>query len=148
MPKPSGEWLHEDMKEYRSLGINHILSLLIPDEVEELGLEREPDVYGDNGLRFTRFGIADRGLPDASLLLALAKELAEEIADGGSIAVHCRAGIGRSGLVASCILQHLGMTAPESIAKVSQARGVQIPDTQEQRKFILDYNSYAFPDAH
>lgn len=141
MPKPSGEWLREDIAAYRASGIDHILSLLCQDEVEELGLQREPELCDDNGLRFTGFDIADRGLPDASELLILAERLANEIAEGVSLAVHCRAGIGRSGVVASCILQHLGMTALEAIAKVSQARGVQIPDTQVQREFILDYRS-------
>lgn len=143
MPKPSGEWLHEDVDEYRSLGIDHILSLLSLDEMEELGLQGEQVACGNKRLRFTRFGIVDRGLPDVSQLVPLAEKLAREIAEGASLAVHCRAGIGRAGLVASCILQHLGLTATDAIAIVSQARGVQIPDTQEQVEFILDYHSYA-----
>lgn len=141
MPKPSAEWLREDMKIYRSMGIDHIISLLCQDEIEELGLHEERDACRDTGMRFTRFEIADRGLPDVSQLVPLAETLAGEIAEGASLAVHCRAGIGRSGLVASCILQHLGLTASEAIARVSEGRGVKIPDTQEQANFILEYRS-------
>jgi protein-tyrosine phosphatase len=55
---------------------------------------------------------------------------------GQNVAVHCRAGIGRSGMVAACSLVALGLAAPLAQAEVSKARGVAIPDTVEQGVFI------------
>ena len=57
-----------------------------------------------------------------------------------NVAVHCRAGIGRSGLVASCILIKDDMTAEAAIKLVSSGRGVPIPETAEQSAFILEYS--------
>jgi len=41
MPKPSGEWLAEDLGHCRSVGIDTIVSMLEPDEVAELLLHDE-----------------------------------------------------------------------------------------------------------
>jgi len=58
---------------------------------------------------------------------------------GKNIAIHCRAGIGRTGLSASCLLICDGYSAEAAMDMVSAARGVQIPDTEEQFDFICDF---------
>ncbi|AWF81293.1 hypothetical protein BTJ40_10945 [Microbulbifer sp. A4B17] len=55
------------------------------------------------------------------------------------IAIHCRAGIGRKGITASCLLIKDNMSSQEAIDMVSATRGIPIPDTQEQYDFICDY---------
>jgi|GEM_PF-3709859 len=72
--------------------------------------------------------IPDRDIPQspASPLLG---ELAEQLQSGKSIAIHCRQGIGRSGIINAALLMHLGSTAEAAIAKVSVARGLAIPET-------------------
>lgn len=139
MPKPSGEWLVEDIAHYNTHGITDIISLLRDDEVEELDLKNEVEVCNAAGINFKRLPIQDRGLPEILHLRRLAKQVAEQIDTGRSVAVHCRAGIGRAGLLVCCILQELGFGAIQALAYVSDARGVRVPDTPEQRDFIIDY---------
>ena len=139
MPKPSGEWLVEDISYYNANDISDIVSLLRNDEIEELGLIEEPAFCKNAGISFYRLAIQDRGLPEVQPLRVLAKQMAERINSGGSVAVHCRAGIGRAGLLACCILQELNFSGVEALADVSEARGVRVPDTPEQRDFIIDY---------
>src|SRR5262249_25284547 len=50
--------------------------------------------------------------------------------------IHCRAGIGRSGLVGAAVLLHCGFTVREAFAAISKARGVQVPDTAEQSEWL------------
>jgi len=107
MPKPSGEWLSEDIVHYSVVGVTDIISLLRDDEVEELHLKNEPEVCSAAGIEFVRLPIKDRGLPEIAPLKHLAKQAAERISNGKSVAVHCRAGIGRAGLLTCCILQEL-----------------------------------------
>ena len=48
--------------------------------------------------------------------------------------VHCRQGIGRSGLVAACLLVRKGISPGAAVEMVSAARGVSVPETTEQTR--------------
>jgi protein-tyrosine phosphatase len=136
MPKPSPEWLAEDIAAYRAMGMDKIISLMTRDETEELGLADEADLCRNHGMDFLQFPILDRGLPEQQPFAALAQATLGELQAGMALGVHCRAGIGRSGLLACCILTIYGLAAAESIARVSRARGVAVPDTDAQAAFI------------
>jgi protein-tyrosine phosphatase len=136
MPKPSSEWLVDDVTHYRSIGVCKIISLLTNDEVAELGLAEERHVCGQNEISFLQHSIEDRGLPATDDFAMLVENTFVDLKNGVSIAIHCRAGIGRSGLLAACILQKTGLTADEAIEAVSEARGVAVPDTADQLDFV------------
>lgn len=136
MPKPSGEWLRDDLAHLATLGVCVVVSLLEPDEARELGLGDERPVCADLGLTFLAAPIPDRGLPEADAFAALALDLAARLRAGAGVAAHCRAGIGRSGMAVCCILAALGLSAEEARARVSRARGVAVPDTAEQAAFL------------
>ena len=53
------------------------------------------------------------------------------------VAIHCRAGIGRTGIMASAVLVKLGVDPMEAMKQISLVRGVEIPDTQEQKEWVL-----------
>ncbi len=106
MPKPSGEWLEDDITELSRMGITHLVSLLETDEAGELGLGQEQMHCANVGVGFINFPIVDRGLPvNTAAFVNLATSLAPEIGQGGLVAIHCRAGIGRTGMLASCVYQ-------------------------------------------
>lgn len=139
MPKPSGEWLREDIRYYAEIGIEHVVSLLEPNEISELGLLREKEVCKAAGILFTSFAIPDRQIPQNDKFDTLVVNLAENLAGGTSLAIHCRAGIGRSGLLACCILKSIGLDSEKAISLVSEARGLVIPDTRVQVDFIHSF---------
>ncbi|WP_346907274.1 dual specificity protein phosphatase family protein [uncultured Roseibium sp.] len=141
MPKPSGDWLEDDISVLRGEGVDCVVSMLTGDENEELGLTEEPEICGRLGVAFSRFAIEDRGVPELAELVPVVDGIVRDLTDGKSVAIHCRAGIGRSGLLTACVLTRLGLSAEHAIANVSQARGVPIPDTAEQAEFV-----YAFAE--
>ena len=51
--------------------------------------------------------------------------------------VHCRAGIGRTGVVAAGILLHAAFEPEQAFARVSEVRGVDVPDTDEQYNWVV-----------
>ena len=51
--------------------------------------------------------------------------------------IHCRAGIGRSSLLAAAVLRVEGRTADEAWQRITEARGLPVPDTDEQRDFLV-----------
>src|SRR5215471_2985347 len=115
MPRPrSDEWLTDEVQSWRVAGVARVISLLEPHESEELGLAPEGRLCEANGLTFTSFPLRDRGVP-ASLAQAarLVDSVASDLLRGEGVAIHCRAGIGRSGLIAGCVLLNLGIPEPE-----------------------------------
>jgi protein-tyrosine phosphatase len=51
-----------------------------------------------------------------------------------TVVVHCRHGIGRSGMAAACVLVLNGLEPATAIARVSLARGIPIPEIRPQRE--------------
>ena len=64
--------------------------------------------------------------------LALIGGIVDGLEGGKNIAVHCRQGIGRSGLVTAGVLMSSGATVERAIRMVSSARGLDVPETSEQ----------------
>ena len=137
MAKPvGGEWLADEIKGLNQLGVTHVVSLLEESELYELDLGQESTLCLENSILFTSFPIPDRGLPSESLAAALVTKLHHSISDGEHVVIHCRAGIGRTGIIASAILVKEGFSANDALAKVSEARGVAVPDTEEQTQWV------------
>ena len=125
-PRPD-DWLDVDV------------SLLEPEEVSELGLQREAALCRTHGIEFLSFPIADRGVPELPDAIKIASCIAAGIADGRSIAIHCRAGIGRSSIVAACAMICSGIEAGDALTLLKEARGLSVPDTEEQRDWIFAF---------
>lgn len=140
MARPrADDWLESDVDAWKSAGLDRVISLLEPDEVSELGLQVEADLCRARGLGFLSFPIPDRGVPDVKAAREVADTVARDIADGRSIAIHCRAGIGRSSLMAACALVCSGLDAGEALRLIAEARGVSVPDTDEQRDWVIAF---------
>jgi protein-tyrosine phosphatase len=139
MARPlGGERLDEEIAELKTNGVSMLLSLLEDGETEELDLRTERQTCAKYGIAFHTFPIPDRGLPhDEVRFLRLAEELAHALQQGDSLAIHCRAGIGRSSLAAGTIMIRCGISPPDALARISVARHVTVPDTDEQRSWIL-----------
>jgi protein-tyrosine phosphatase len=136
--RPRGaDWLDEEALGWRRAGLDLVVSLLEPQEAEELELLRESEAAEANGVLFVAFPIPDRGVP-ASLpaALSLLRRISDALGQGNNVAVHCRQGIGRSGLVAAGVLVASGMPAKTAIETVSQARGQTIPETYHQLHWL------------
>jgi len=138
MARPrAGDWLEDEIARWQAQKISVIVSLLEPHEVSELGLEQEADLCRKQGIEFVSFPIADRGVP-VSLPLAreLVQHLAARIQRGDAVAIHCRAGIGRSSTIAACILACRGTDTETALHLIANARGLAVPDTDEQRGWV------------
>jgi protein-tyrosine phosphatase len=132
-----GDWLADEARGWRDAGIDVMVSLLEEEEAAQLNLSGEAAAADANGVRFISFPIPDRGVPAAgpgarSLLAAISDALAE----GSNVAVHCRQGVGRSGLIAVAVLADSGVDVEQAIRTVSSARGQSVPETADQRRWL------------
>jgi protein-tyrosine phosphatase len=133
----AGEWLHDEVTDWAANELTDIVSLLEDHEVRELELTREAELVHDVGLDFEQFPISDRGVP-TSLEAAhdLWRRLEAKLRTGRSVGIHCRASIGRAGLIAVGTLLRLGVADEVAWQRASLARGRQVPDTDEQRLWV------------
>jgi len=135
-----GDWLRDDLSGWKQAGIHTVLSLLTPEEETDLDLRAEATEAGAQGLGFNSLPIPDRQVPRSESNLADALEAVNKtLSSGKNVVVHCRQGIGRSGLVAACLLVKNGMSPGAAVDLVSAARGVSVPETAEQRDWIDHY---------
>ncbi len=135
-----GDWLEDEVRSLRANGIDVVVSLLTREETPELDLVDEAACCAAAGIEFVSFPIADCGVPaSAPDALALARRLAAKVADGKAVAVHCRQGVGRSAVMAVCILASLGEKPEVAFDRVARAKGCPVPDTSEQREWVLRF---------
>ena len=140
MARPrADDWLEVDVTDWRTSGVDLVVSLLEREEVS--GLQREAELCRACGIEFISFPIPDRGVPEIRQASAIARSIADGIASGRSIAVHCRAGIGRSSTIAACAMICSGIEASEALTLIRAARGVMVPDTEEQRDWIIAFGN-------
>jgi len=137
-PRPrGGDWLADELAAWRSAGIEVVVSLLESEEAAEKGLEQESQLASDSGIEFHSLPIPDRFVPGSTLDFQLLLErLHSKLNDGKTIVVHCRQGIGRSGLVAICLLLRAGENLNEAVRRASSARSVSVPETEEQLAWL------------
>jgi protein-tyrosine phosphatase len=139
MPCPRGDQLSSDIASYHARGVDTIVSMLAVDEAMLLGLECEGLCCGKAGIVFLSSPITDFGLPEVAVFDALVGNIAGLMRNGHKVAVHCRAGIGRSGMVTAATLIALGFESDVAVEEITRHRGIAIPDTVEQGKFVAEF---------
>jgi len=137
-PRPrGGDWLEDEVRAWRQSGLDIVVSLLTPEEVAELDLGKEEAWCKTHGIQFCSFPIADRGVPASrKASVKLARKLDLALSEGKSVAVHCRQGIGRSAVLAACLLTASGEDPDTAFQRISVVRGCPVPETLEQREWL------------
>jgi len=141
-----GDWLDDEIKGWRASRVHTVISLLMPDEVDDLGLNEEAAHCKAEGIAFISFPIADRGVPRSrEQAQKLLRSLEKALAAGKSVVIHCRQGLGRSALIAAGLLVLGGTKPEEAFACLSASRGSSVPETREQQKWVEQIAREAAP---
>jgi protein-tyrosine phosphatase len=135
-----GDWLGDEIASWQRAGVSAVFSLLTPEEERDLDLGDEAAETKRHGVKFTSFPIVDRQVPNSETRLAAALErLDADLSAGKNVVVHCRQGIGRTGLVAACLLVGKGFSPDAAVNQLTAARGTSVPETTEQRSWVDHY---------
>ena len=135
--------LKDDLLRMKQGGIQALVSLLEKDETASLGLEQEGSVTGQIGMTFVCFPIPDVHVPpNPDSFRKFVAGLASRLGDGVRVGIHCRGSIGRATVTAACTLIHLGWKPKAALEAIRVARGLAVPDTQEQEDWILHYKPH------
>jgi protein-tyrosine phosphatase len=150
VPRPrGGDWLTDEIHAWRDAGIDVVTSLLTPEEVAEFELQEEAVRSRVEGLEFVSFPIPDYSVPTSRQDLArLVNRLEAALDMGKNVAVYCRAGIGRSSVIAASLLVSAGIDPEEAFHRIEKARGRPVPDTAEQRAWVARLASGLLMASH
>lgn len=135
------DYLPDEVLRWKLFGVNVVASLLQPKEVQSLALDKEAELCAAQGIAFLSHPIKDHGLPESRRdTAAFAHQLNLLLVEGKSVLIHCFAGIGRSSMMAACILVQRGMPPVEAFDRIAAARGCQVPDTIEQLNWVISFS--------
>jgi len=144
--QPGGDWydfsgdqsgLSEDLDELAAQGLGALVSLT------ELPLREE--LVRSRGMDYLHLPLADMQAPSLEDIAKFVEFVAQARAGGRSVAVHCRAGLGRTGTMLACYLVSQGYRAREAVAAIRQERPGSV-ETPEQEASVYRYADSLVPD--
>jgi protein-tyrosine phosphatase len=138
MAKPrGGDWLEDELVALRRTGVDVLVCALPELERRELALADEAPAAQRARMAFVAISIPDLSVPDLPTVLPQLRELVGRLHAGQHVVAHCRFGIGRASLLAAAVLVLEGVDPNEAWRRLSHARGQQVPDTEEQRRWLM-----------
>ncbi|KAF0884936.1 PTPC1 protein, partial [Crocuta crocuta] len=154
MARPSTELLekYHIIEQFRSNGIKTIINLQRPGEHASCGnpLEQEsgftylPEAFMEAGIYFYNFGWKDYGVASLTAILDMVKVTTFALQEG-KVAIHCHAGLGRTGVLIACYLVFATrMTADQAIIFVRAKRPNSI-QTRGQLLCVREFTQFLVP---
>lgn len=140
----TGSWardLNTDCDVIARWGACAVLTLIEAHEMTELQVERLPAALAERNIAWHHLPIPDQDVPDEHFLNAwqtLSGELHASLAGGQRVLLHCKGGLGRTGLVAAMLCIEQGADAHGAMADIRAVRPGAI-ETDEQEEFVLDW---------
>jgi Cyclin-dependent kinase inhibitor 3 (CDKN3) len=139
LPGRSGD-LPGDLTIIRAWRPAFVVSMTEASEMRAHGGGNLPALLESAGIAWRHFPVVDFGAPEAEVLpqwAALAKELHMALEAGAGVLLHCRGGLGRSGMVALRLLAERGEEAEAALARIRKARPGAV-ETEGQRVWGSD----------
>jgi ADP-ribosyl-[dinitrogen reductase] hydrolase len=133
--------LDTDVRVIREWGATAVVTLIEDHEFEMLGVERLSAAVRDAGMEWHHLPIRDVDVPDAHFEAGWASagvRLGNQLRNGERVLVHCRGGLGRTGMVAARLLVEVaGVTPRQALDDVRKARQGAV-ETPEQEAWVLE----------
>ncbi|XP_062402466.1 protein tyrosine phosphatase domain-containing protein 1 [Sardina pilchardus] len=147
MARPSTHLImkYNIIDQFQDLNIKSLINMQLPGEhahcgpgLELSGFTYSPQTFMDNQIYFYNFGMPDFGVSSLVGMLDAVKVLAFAVREG-KVAVHCHAGLGRTGVLIACYLVYtLHISASEAVhyVRIKRPRSIQ---TRSQISLVFDF---------
>ena len=132
--------LNDDLAAIQSANISTVVSLISLSEMLKLGVPDLPAFVVQHKLQWLHLPIQDFGTPDHDARKCwgqITETILACLARRETVLLHCAAGLGRTGMMAACLLVACGQKPVHAINQVRSARPGPI-ETDAQAAFIQD----------
>ncbi|MFP2769883.1 cyclin-dependent kinase inhibitor 3 family protein [Oceanisphaera sp. KMM 10153] len=139
-PGTQGVELCESLSQLKADGATAVITLMTAAELDEEGLQDYSSAVKAAGLDWFHLPVPDFGVPGADFEQAWAvchRELQQRLHAGDTLALHCKGGSGRTGMVAAKLMLAAG-AAPEDAITAIQALRPRAFSYPAQRDYILN----------
>lgn len=106
-----------------------------------ISLTENPPSFEETSIQQVRIPVTDFTAPTLQQMIEFVDVVSDSTAHGNPVAVHCTAGLGRSGTMAAVYLVANGASADEAIARVRELRPGSI-ETEEQENAVRQAEVY------
>ncbi len=127
-----------DIDELKNWGVNGVVSFIEAHEFKMNKVEDLPKLFAEAGIWWIHLPIIDMEIPDQQFEDAWAVEgerIRHALRIGERVALHCYAGLGRTGMIGARLLVEMGMDNEEAIAAVREPNRRRI-QTKRQAQFV------------
>ncbi|XP_023370241.1 cyclin-dependent kinase inhibitor 3 isoform X3 [Otolemur garnettii] len=128
-------------EELKSYGIQDIFVFCTRGELSKYRVPNLLDLYQQHGITTHHHPIPDGGTPDIASCCEVLEELAVCLKNGRKTLIHCYGGLGRSCLVAACLLLYLSDTVSpqQAIDSLRDVRGSGAIQTIKQYNYLHEF---------
>ncbi|KFQ21170.1 Protein tyrosine phosphatase domain-containing protein 1, partial [Merops nubicus] len=154
MARPSTELIekYNIIKQFERCGIKTVINLQRPGEHASCGnpLEQEsgftylPEAFMEAGIYFYNFGWKDYGVASLTTILDMVKVMAFALQEG-RVAVHCHAGLGRTGVLIACYLVFATRMSSDQAILFVRAKRPNSIQTRGQLLCIREFTQFLVP---
>jgi ADP-ribosylglycohydrolase/protein-tyrosine phosphatase len=130
--------LNQDLNAIKLWEATTVVTLMEQFELEDLKVSGLGAAVERLDMAWLHLPIVDVFVPDETFerrWVYFGRELRRRLARGEKILIHCRGGVGRTGLLAARILIEFGMSPEQAIAEVRRARRGAI-ETRQQEEYV------------
>jgi len=144
---------HNLIGQFDRLGIKSIVNLQMPGEhascgpkLENSGFTYEPNEFMKNKIFFYNFVWKDFSETSMPSLLDMVKVLSFALQEG-KVAVHCHAGLGRTGVLLACYLVYYLRVRSNDAIRYVRLKRPNMVQTRRQIQCVKEFETYFLPQC-
>ncbi|XP_053244666.1 cyclin-dependent kinase inhibitor 3 isoform X1 [Podarcis raffonei] len=133
--------LQKDIDELKSYGVQDVFVLCTRGELSKYRVPHLLEAYQSQGIAVHHHPISDGDTPDIAKCCLILKELRSCLEGDRKTLIHCYGGLGRSCLIAACLLLQISDTIgpQQAIDSLRDLRGSGAIQTIKQYNYLHDF---------